>query len=282
MSAPESSDISTSLTGRHHRSARNYLLDPHFQLKYTGVLVAIAIVISLVLGVQLYRTSNVLIDQSRRTVEQGQETVQQGQETVKSGQALIEESRKVSAVVSMNIVKDPVYAENPELLAVFKENAAEQERKLNAQQARLEAEQVRLLASSRSLQEQAAGLASQQRNTLVVLFGGLSLLVIVIGFSGIVFTHKVAGPIYKMKGLLRRVAEGHYIVPRGLRKGDELQHFFDAFVRMLEALRARQTATIDRIETTIVVLEGKVDADKLAPLRELRRDMQASLDDGPT
>ncbi|MBI5535054.1 MAG: HAMP domain-containing protein [Deltaproteobacteria bacterium] len=265
MSAPSPSEISTSLTGRHQRRARNYLLDPHFQLKYTGVLVAIAIVISAVLGVQLYRTSTVLIEQSRRTVEQGQETVQRGK-------ALLDESRKVSAVVSMNIVKDPVYAENPELLAVFKENAAAQEQNLNAEQARLE-------GAAKSLQEQSAGLAAQQRNALFIVFGGLSLLVIVIGFAGIVFTHKVAGPIYKMKGLLRRVGDGHFTAQRGLRKGDELQHFFDAFVKMVESLRKRQEATIARIESAIAQLDGSVEPDKLAGLRELRRDMQASLDD---
>jgi nitrogen fixation/metabolism regulation signal transduction histidine kinase len=231
------------------------------------VLVAIAIAISTLLGAQLYHTSNVLIDQSRRTVGQGQETVQRGQ-------ALLEESRKVSAVVSMNIVKDPVYAENPELLAVFKENTAEQDRKLNTEQARLE-------TAARSLQEQSAGLAAHQRGTLYVLFGGLSLLVIVIGFAGIAFTHKVAGPIFKMKGLLRSVGDGHYIIPRGLRKGDELQHFFDTFVGMVESLRKRQEATITRIDASVGALDGKVAPEHLAPLRELRRDMQASLDSGP-
>lgn len=264
MSAPGPADSSTSLTGRHQRRARNYLLDPNFQLKYTGVLVAIALVVSAVLGVQLYRTSLVLIDQSRRTVAQGEETVSRGK-------ALLDESRKVSAVVSMNIAKE--YADNPELLAVFKQDSAEQERKLNNEQARLE-------EASRSLQQQSTNLAVQQRNTLFLVFGGLSLLVFVIGVAGIVFTHKVAGPIFKMKGLLRRVGEGHFAIPSGLRKGDELQHFFDAFVKMVEALRKRQSATLDRIDLSIKELQEKVDADSLKSLRELRRDMQASLDEG--
>ena len=263
MSAPAPAESSTSLTGRHQRRARNYLLDPRFQLKYTGVLVAIAIVISAVLGVQLYRTSNVLVSQSHRAVEQGQETVRRGQ-------ALLEESRKVSAVVSMNIAKE--YADNPELLAVFKQDSAEQERKLNAEQARLE-------QASKELQRQSSGLAEHQRNTLYLLFGGLSLLVVVIGLAGIVFTHKVAGPIFKMKGLLARVGEGQLRIPSGLRKGDELHHFFEAFVKMVEALKKRQAATISRIDQALAQLEGKVEPEGLAPLRELRRDMQASLDD---
>jgi hypothetical protein len=262
MSAPAPADPSPSLTGRHQRRARNYLLDPHFQLKYTGMLVAIALVISAVLGVQLFRTSNGLIVESRRTVEQGQETV-------RHGQALIEESRKVSAVVSMNIAKE--YADNPELLAVFKQDSAEQERKLKA-------EQQRLQEVSQGLQQQSAALEAQQRSTLYVLFGGLSLLVLVIGVAGIVFTHKVAGPIFKMKGLLARLGEGHWRLPSGLRKGDELHHFFEAFVKMVEALRSREARSIGRLDKALGELDGKVEPDKLVGLRELRRDMQATLD----
>src|SRR4051812_27545540 len=87
--------------GKHHRSAKNYLLDRHFQLKYAGFLVAIATVLSAGLGALLWRTSDRVIEQSRESVKQGQEAVRQGQETVKRGEALIVESRKVRQVVEM-------------------------------------------------------------------------------------------------------------------------------------------------------------------------------------
>lgn len=265
MSQLGPNDSAVSRTDRHQRSARNYLLDPRFQLKYTAVLVGVAVLVAGVLGFQLYRTSAVLIDQSRLTVEQGQETVRRGKD-------LIEESRKVSAVVSMNILKDPAYADNPELAAIFNENNAEQEKHLKAEQQRLE-------QAASALSRHSEVLASQQRSTLYVLFGGLSVFVIAIGLAGIVFTHKVAGPIFKMKGLLRRVGDGRYETPRGLRKGDELQHFFDTFVRMIESLRARQENTIARLDTAVSKLDGRVDSESLTPLRELRRDMKASLED---
>ena len=44
----------------------------------------------------------------------------------------------------------------------------------------------------------------------------LALLVIAIGFAGIVFTHKIAGPIFKMKRLLRQVGEGKLVVSERL------------------------------------------------------------------
>lgn len=268
MSQLGPNDSAVVRSGRHQRRARNYLLDPRFQLKYTAVLVGVAVLVAAVLGYQLYRTSLVLTDQSRLAVEQGQETVRRGK-------GLIDESRKVSAVVSMNIVKDPAYADNPELAAIFKENNAEQEKHLNAEQQRLE-------QAAASLSRHAELLAQQQRSMLYVLFGGLSIFVVAIGLAGIVFTHKVAGPIFKMKGLLRRVGEGKYAIHSGLRKGDELQHFFDSFVRMVEALRTRQETTIKQLDLAISQLEDKVDPPLLTPLRDLRRDMKASLEEPTT
>ena len=42
-------------TGRHQRRLRNYLLDSHFQLKYTGYLVGIALLFSFSLGILIWR-----------------------------------------------------------------------------------------------------------------------------------------------------------------------------------------------------------------------------------
>jgi hypothetical protein len=111
---------SASPSGRYQRRLRNYLLDSHFQLKYTGYLVGTAILLSLALGTLLWSVSREMIAQSHQTVRQGQETVSRGQEVVR-------ESQKVSAVVHMNIVKDPVYSSNPELAAVFNDSAREQD-----------------------------------------------------------------------------------------------------------------------------------------------------------
>src|SRR5882762_3572478 len=122
---------------RYQRKIRNYLLDSHFQLKYTSYLLATAIVLSVALGSLLWSSG-------RKVIEQSQETVKQGQETVERGQEVVRESQKVSAVVHMNIVKDPVYGSNPELAAVFNESAREQDKRLEAQQHKLEADALDL------------------------------------------------------------------------------------------------------------------------------------------
>ena len=66
----------------YRRSMRNYLLDSRFQLKYTGFLVAVAIVISGVMGAVLYETTRAVVVEST---------------------ALVDESRKVSEVSRMNM-----------------------------------------------------------------------------------------------------------------------------------------------------------------------------------
>ncbi len=252
---------------RYQRKFRNYLLDSHFQLKYTSYLLATAIALSGALGSLLWSSS-------RKVIEQSQETVKQGQETVQRGQEVVRESQKVSAVVHMNIVKDPVYGSNPELAAVFNESAREQDKRLEAQQHKLEADALDLKKRSQDLSE-------QQTFMFVVLISVLSLLVVGIGVAGIIVTHRVAGPIHKMKRLLGYVGEGHLRLTEKLRKGDELQHFFDAFESMVNSLRERQEVEIGKLDRAIGTLQGNVPDERLTELRSLRQDMQDALETSP-
>ena len=260
----EAASLSPGLGGRHQRRVKNYLLDAHFQLKYSGYLVLLAIVLSAGLGWMLFRSSSEVIDQSAKSVRQGREVVAKGRDVVA-------ESQKVSAVVQMNIIKDPVYSDNPALLEAFKADAAQQDERLKKQQETLQKQAA-------ALEEQAAGLVGQRKVMLSSLFGGLALLVVLIGFGGIIVTHRVAGPIYKMKMNLKAVADGHLRVPSPLRKGDELVDFFETYRSMVIALRGRQEEEIQRIEKAIAALEAKAGGADLESLQSLRRDMKAALD----
>lgn len=277
-SAPE-------VRARYQRSARNYLLDQRFQLKYTGFLVGISLALSVALGVLLWNASSKIIEQSRTAVQQGQETVRQGQETVKRGQEVLVQSRRVSEVVAMNIAKE--YKDDPELARTFGEAAQRDESKLKDEQARLERDAATLQQRAEALERQAAEVAHNQQMLLRLIVALLSLLVLGVGVAGIVFTHKIAGPIFKMKRLLRQVGEGKLVVRERLRKGDELQHFFEAFEKMVEDLRERQQAKIVKMDAILEKLEADarasksardVDAEGLAQLRRLRTEMQEQLD----
>ncbi len=256
---PEAATMSVPPTGRHQRRFKNYLLDPHFQFKYSGYLVGIAVAFSVCLGALLWRTSQEVIAQSTQTVQQGKQVVGRGREVV-------EESRKVSEVVKMNIVKDPIYSDNPALLEAFKGDADKQDERLKSQQAALEKQAA-------DLENQSASIMSQQRTMLITLSTALTLLVVLIGFAGIIVTHKVAGPIYKMKRQIRDVGEGHLRVPNKLRKGDELVDFFEAFETMVINLRSRQQGEIDKLDSAIKILEPKAEPGELDNLYQLRKEM---------
>jgi nitrogen fixation/metabolism regulation signal transduction histidine kinase len=276
---------SPAASGRQQRSARNYLLDRNFQLKYTALLVGIALALSVALGLILWRTSSKVIEQSQRAVEQGRETVKQGQETIDRGKQVLVQSRRVSQVVAMNIAKE--YKDDPELAKTFNESASKDEAKLKEEQDRLERDAAFLAARASELELQAQTVALQQNALLIGLIAGLGLLVICVGLAGIVFTHKVAGPIFKMKRLLRQVGEGKLVVREKLRKGDELQHFFEAFENMVNDLRGRQMAEISKVDKILDRLVAapmsqkgmrEVDEDGVELLKQLRREMQDQID----
>ncbi len=237
-------------TGRHQRRLKNYLLDRKFQLKYAGYFVGISALLSVVLGMILWMTSQKLLAQSSQLVERGQ--------------AVVAEGKKVSEVVKMNIVKDPVYGENADLLQAFEEGDQEYTKKLEQEQTVLAQESV--------------SLRGQHQMAALVLTISLLVFVGFVGVMGILVTHKVAGPIFKMKRQLTQVADGHLRIPDKLRRGDELVDFFNAFHRMVVSLRERQQQEIDTLEECIAKLEAQADETDLAPLRALLTEMKGALD----
>jgi nitrogen fixation/metabolism regulation signal transduction histidine kinase len=251
-------------TGRHQRRLRNYLLDSHFQLKYTGYLVGIALLFSVSLGLLIWRTSVAVIAQSQQAMHQGEQVVERGRQVVA-------ESQKVSEVVKMNIIKDPDYSDNPALLDAFKADSDKQDERLAAQQ-------KALVSQAKALRDQAAALTDKQHAMLYTLVGALSLMVVLIGFAGILVTHKVAGPIFKMKRQISDVGKGRLQIPGKLRKGDELVHFFETFETMVRNLRRRQEVEIEKLERAITTLEPKAEPGELEPLYQLREEMKAALD----
>jgi nitrogen fixation/metabolism regulation signal transduction histidine kinase len=241
----------------YRRSARNYLIDRNFQLKYAGFLAGTTLLVSVALGFLIFRESS--------------EAITQGQRTVERGQLVITQSRNLSKVVSMQI--EGCYKDSPELAKSFGQAADEDDQKLKSEQQQLERD--------------AAYLAKRSRTLLVALILTFAVLVIGVGLLGIVFTHKVAGPVFKMKRLLREVGEGKLVVRERLRKGDELHHFFESFEQMVEALRRRQQAEIARVDGILEKLSDaplstrglkEFDEDGIEMLRKLRAEMQDQLD----
>jgi cell division protein FtsL len=234
--------------GPYKRSIRNYLLDSRFQLKYTGMIVFVALVISAVLGVALYITTRNMVGESEKVVEQSQKVT--------------EESKKVSDVSRMNVKE--FASDSPELLAEFNKEAAETDRVVAQQQ--------------QAVVDQQQSLLRHQSDLIWSLIGGLTLLVLAIGILGIYFTHKVVGPVYKMKRLLKQVGDGNLYVDARLRKGDELQDFFQAFQDMVANLRMFEKNQLTELDTALKALDQKAEDDARASLGRLRDSMIHSLE----
>lgn len=128
------------------------------------------------------------------------------------------------------------------------------------------------------LEEQAAEEDARVRNNIIT---GIVTLVVVLtvalGLTGIVITHKIVGPAYKLKLLLGDVAKGRLNVRGGLRKGDELQDVGEAFQKMVQALRDRQEEEIAELEEILERASGE-DEELVAKLTALRDRMRAALE----
>jgi nitrogen fixation/metabolism regulation signal transduction histidine kinase len=234
--------------GSYKRSVRNYLLDSRFQLKYAGFLVLVAVAVSSVMGAVLYSTTRAMVAESAKVVEESR--------------TVAEESRKVSEVSRMNI-RD-LAGDSPELLSEFNKEAEAHDRMIAEQQ--------------KAISDQQAALLHNQSIVILSLVAGLAFMVIFIGLYGIYFTHKVAGPVFKMKKMLRQVGEGNLQVEARLRKGDELQDFFDAFTQMLAGLRKFERKQLDELEAAMGALARGEKDDAVASVARVHDAMKHAID----
>jgi nitrogen fixation/metabolism regulation signal transduction histidine kinase len=234
---------------KYKRSIRNYLLDARFQLKWTGYIILVALVISALMGFFLWLSSRTVTQQSEKVIMQGE--------------ALIWESKKNSDLVRMQI-KDQ-YADSPELSEQFDKDAQELDKNLQDKR--------------RQLEENAAQTKKHQVRMITYLVAGLTLLVVLIGLLGIYFTHKVVGPIYKMKLLLKQVGEGKLNFQGRLRKGDELQDFFAVFAAMVEKLKERQRREVEELEGAMsAAKDSGASEDAIGKIARVRDEMKAALE----
>ena len=192
--------------GKPKRHLRNYLLDTRFQLKYTGMVVAVTVVIASVLGAFAYR-----------------------------------ESKEQTEALTIQMLSAELDEEVQQ--AIF-DSAKEKD-----------------------------------TETLMAIVGGILLLAVALGVTGIIVTHKLVGPAYKLRMLLNEVASGKLKLVGRLRKGDELQEVFEAFAAMIESLRAAQSKEIAELDAAIArAKEAGVAGGELEALEGVRDRMRAALD----
>lgn len=117
------------------------------------------------------------------------------------------------------------------------------------------------------------------RKVLLGVLGGIAVLALALGLTGIVVTHRMVGPAYHLKRLLRRVSDGRLRVDGSLRKHDELQDVFEAFQMMVKNLRAAREQELQELDEALASARAAgVPEDALAQLRSVRARIQSSLE----
>jgi methyl-accepting chemotaxis protein len=207
MSA-ESAGTSGQTQGMPQRRFRNYLLDPRFQMKYVGMVVAVTLVVASVFGAFVYDFSRGLTESSL------------------ANQMLHDEYEDTAALTALK-------------------EAAE----------------------------------AEDRRVLLAIILGIAALSLALGVTGIVVTHKVVGPAYKLRKLIDEVAAGKLQLGGRLRKGDELQEIFESFESLVETLRAERKRDVETLEGAIAEWSAAgAPEDALAKVATVSERLRSTLD----
>ncbi len=109
--------------------------------------------------------------------------------------------------------------------------------------------------------------------TIYKLAAWLIALAAFVSTATIILTHKVAGPIYKMRKIFRVVNDSNLYITERLRKGDELKEAFDDFDDMLRRLREKR-----RTDREVLCTVREILKDKDGQAQEVLKDLDAIID----
>jgi hypothetical protein len=140
-------------------------------------------------------------------------------------------------------------------------------------------------ATAQELQSQ---FAQSDRTVLFGIIGFGIILVLSISGVGILLTHKVAGPLYKISSFFGRIRDNKLgPAPAKLRKGDELQDFYSTFREMHQAIRGRVEEDVKVLEGTLAAIEATPEGKSanvqraIEELRQLCKRKETSLEAPP-
>jgi nitrogen fixation/metabolism regulation signal transduction histidine kinase len=209
-SSPPATSDGTGITVPRRR-LRNYLLDTRIQLKFTAYMVAASVAVALLLGAFLVRTTQSLLQEAQEAVDARDSAAQASREL----------SRATLTGQLLDHMNDPAFVRQLEAEAKTIDARYEQE-----------AEAVKAARSD---------LVRRQKVTWLALAGALLGFIVVIALVAIVITHRVVGPIFRIRRIVHAVTDGDLQVSlHQLREGDELKELFTDVTGMVGALRETQ------------------------------------------
>lgn len=234
------------------RRLRNFLLEPRFQLKFTAYIVAVSLLMASLLGAFLWRNTQALLSETQQAVEaraQAAETSKELSRATLTNQLMLE-------------MDDPAFAAQ-----------------LEAEAARIDAEYEREV---QAVLTQRADLLRRQQLGWVALAGALLAFIFGCALATIVVTHKVVGPLLRIRRLVNDVAAGRYLLPtHALRDGDELKPLFTDVTTMVQNLRDAQAEDLAALQRTLKTVQAAgAGAEAVDELNAVSERMRARLGGG--
>lgn len=226
--------------GRHQRRVGTYLLDPRFQLKWTGLLVGSVLAVTIALGVIIARTADEAALEAELASTQAEKALKESATSAKLLRMFAETYSDVDPELAKTLDKD-----QDEIDRQYQRDLED----VNARRGYVDA---------------------QKKKIIRLLIGGGAAVCLILALLGIFITHRVVGPAYRMKRLLRQVGTSRFemdVAP--LRRGDELEDLFETFVQMTFSLRALQAGRLATLDATI----AKANAANVSP--EILRNLSA-------
>jgi hypothetical protein len=121
-------------------------------------------------------------------------------------------------------------------------------------------------------QQLASQFARNDKLMMLALIGFGLALCVVLTVYGIVMTHKVAGPLYKVSLHLDKMRDGKLGVVYNLRKGDELVDFFAHFKAAHDALRHQTEGDIALLDKAIGAVGASPVAEELKAAKKAKEE----------
>ncbi|MBL8603931.1 MAG: hypothetical protein JNK72_18535 [Myxococcales bacterium] len=245
--------MSQGAPAKPRRKIRNYLIDPRFQLRYTAILVGASVILLTVLGAAVWRAGAVAANEARSAVDLATLASNQAERALRESQTAnhaLRLQRLAQAADDPSLAR-AIESELAQSDAVARENL----REVGTQRDRAFAQRDRIDRDRLAFRR--------------LLVGGGALFALVLAALGIIFTHRVVGPVYRFKQLFWKVGRGDLEITERLREGDELQDLFEAFVTMVASLRANQAREVAALE--VVLKRFSKDGVEGAGVEELRK-----------
>ncbi len=222
-------------SAKPRRRMRNFLLEPRFQLRYASLLAGVALVVFGALGGVIIQSGRVAAEVSNSAVDLAGVAADHAERALQESQAsagllrlqrLSDSGGDPAVGRAMDSELDAVEAQGRTFL-----RAVQQQRE-KARMKRVEIEKVR------------------RRTVWIVLAAslvmGLSLFAV-----GIVLSHRIVGPSYRLKKLFWKVSRGDLAFTETLRGNDELVDLFESFTSMVAALRAQHADGLAHLDLAL-------------------------------